>query len=159
MKIDTSELRREYSRELYYYSKFHRNASNQLIHSISIPVEVLSWLLVLAVINEWVSYLVAGAMALYCVETDSKCALISALAHLFLAIVAHVVYTHIHSRSYTLILALILQVVAWLTQVCIGHHYFEKNQPGFFQQLTFNSVAWSVLLAWDLYFIGEDKYA
>jgi hypothetical protein len=44
---------------------------------------------------------------------------------------------------------LIFLAICWFVQVGLGHFLLEGNRPNMAHHLTFNSIALSVLLAWD----------
>ena len=140
-----AKLQRAYSSEFLFYQSHHQNESNWRIHCICIPLEWLSWFLILSCIR-YVAVVFATAVASYYVVIGSDASVKSVItiaALCYFAIVTHAFL----SLRYAFYLAAVLQLTAWFVQVKIGHYYFEKNSPGMLKKLTLNSVVLSLLMA------------
>lgn len=139
-------FQREYKKEFAHFSAFHRHRINWLIHVVTIPLEWLSWLLVLCVYD--LEYVFSAALALYYVVINSRMSLIAAVAHILFAFIARNCYMRLGTTNSLLAFG-IIQVSAWALQVLVGHRLFEKNLPSMATNLSLNSVFLSVLMAWD----------
>lgn len=129
-----------------HYSAYHRNRINWLIHVVTIPIEWLSWLLVLSIVE--FEMVMSVALALYYVVIGSRMSYFAAVAHLLFAYVAKQSCQYLGATN-SLIAFVAIQLIAWTLQVLVGHRLFEHNLPSMATNLSVNSVLLSVLMAWD----------
>lgn len=143
----TSQLRYAYKEEFAFYSRYHQQKVNWVLHALSIPAEWISFLLLLCYVRlEWV---VSIMIAVYYVLIDTKLSVTAALAHLVFAWTARELYDSMDSLITVLVTVALVQVSSWFIQVAIGHHLCEGNKPAMMTKLSLNAVVLSVLLAWD----------
>jgi uncharacterized membrane protein YGL010W len=139
----------EYERELKFFRQFHQNKINLVIHSICIPVEWFSWLIIIKYIHSNLPWLISISVAIYYLLIQQKRIIyLASFAHILFALMIDQLFI-MFSRSYLWIAALIFNLISWAIQILIGHYYFEKNSPGMATKLTLNSIVLSVLLCWD----------
>ena len=148
-------IRKAYKTEIILYRQYHRNPWNWLIHCATVPLELFSFFLLAAYLSPRIIVLVhicSWILALYYwIIGISWHSITAGLMMLFL----YHAGTFVHHRFNTILyvpiwtIALLLQVMAWFLQVCVGHHLLEQNQPAMTKKLTVNSIALSLLLAWD----------
>ena len=140
----------EYRKEMKFYLRFHTESLNRLIHAFTTPLEIYSWVLLLAIITPYLSLAFSLLVIIHTLRVVqvTNCAYFVVLLQVFLT------WSAVHTAStrgavVSLSVGLTIQIVSWFIQVKIGHNYIEKNQPGFMTQLTMNSVLWSHLIAFD----------
>lgn len=124
--------------QLAFYSSYHRNPYNILMHFLGIPTIVFSILLFLSIFQlSYLSYifnlstLFALAVLIYYFLLDIYLPLfvIIWITPLFLLI------RTLHQFELPLIfISIVLFVIGWVLQI-IGHSVFEKNKPAFLDNL------------------------
>ena len=139
-------IRDAYQSELLFYTSFHKNETNWMIHAVSIPLEWTSWLLFLAILN--IHWYVAVIAAVYYVILNSHRSIPAAIAQIVFCWVAERIFRNAGTYPSLAIVA-IVQLSSWFVQVYIGHKICEKNMPAMTVKLTLNSILLSPLLAWD----------
>lgn len=139
-------LRKLYKEELQFYQYYHRNSTNILIHKITIPLEWVSWLLILRIIH--LNWYVSFSISIYYLIINSKMSYYASFAQILSAITSDIIYNNMDIVN-SLCISLFLQCVCWLVQVHIGHFLFEKNSPAMVTKLTLNSILLSYLMAWE----------
>jgi uncharacterized membrane protein YGL010W len=141
------EVKRSFENELKFYKAHHGNSWNWAIHAVTVPMEWVSWFILLS----YVRYLcvpLSSLVAMYYVALDVKMSLPTAAAITILGFSARNMTAWLtFPRAWWV--ALVLQAAAWAAQVLIGHRFFERNSPGMLKRLTLNSVVLSWLLAWE----------
>jgi uncharacterized membrane protein YGL010W len=145
-----SRIRSAYRYELDFYRKFHKNGINWWIHAVAIPVEWTSWQVLLCLFK--CHLMTALIIAVYYMLINSKISIVAALSQFVFSWFAEMIVGIVDGNHYSSILiAIIMQAVAWTLQVGIGHHMVEKNSPGMTTSLTLNSIVLSPILAWDCF--------
>lgn len=119
---------------------------NWIIHAVSIPLEWISWLLFLAILN--IHWYIAATAAIYYMAINSKMSKPAAVAQFFFCWLAEIIYHRVGLYPSLAIVA-IVQFCSWFVQVYIGHKIYEQNMPAMTVKLTLNSILLSPLLAWD----------
>jgi uncharacterized membrane protein YGL010W len=137
-----------YKEELSFFRNYHRRKLNRIIHSICVPIEEFSFLLLLGFVQ--LIYVKAVLYFCYHLSLSGFFPKIIGVTHLLLAALAHLVSAN-SSATTLLCVSFGLQFIAWFCQVVVGHMLIERNQPGFFEKLSFHSVVLSLMLAWDYY--------
>lgn len=145
--------RQYYLDELSFFKSFHTNRINWIIHAVTIPLEWTATLIILSIFG--IHWYVAAVIGIHHFLIGARVSSAAAVAQFVFCYIAQ------HIRNYfgntkAFLLALLVHICAWITQVCIGHWLFEKNSPAMATRLTINSVALSVLLAWDSYWGAGD---
>ncbi len=135
-----------YRKELTFYQSYHRNRNNQIIHAVCVPVEWLSWLVILSCFHfEWVLTI---PISIYYLFLPTPAKYVASAAHTLMAFISGCIFLKF-GFSMSLKIAVFSQILSWLCQVGIGHYICEKNTPAMKDKLSFNSIVLSVLLAWD----------
>jgi uncharacterized membrane protein YGL010W len=137
------DQRSELQRWLGSYAEDHRNATNQVIHWICVPLIVWTVVALLWVIpvppaigkpGLWAALVAVGAMGFY-IRLSKRLA-----AAIFIAFVAYFVLTHFLFQALgargLLWTAVAVFVVAWIGQF-IGHSHYEGARPTFLRDLTY----------------------
>jgi len=147
--IDFEKLRTLYERERSIYLKSHQNPWNRRLHQITVSMEWLAAFVLIATVNPILSFLVALGTAIYLAICSHE--LTSRLVALWTLLVAEcasiIVTSVVASTTEAVVLAGVLQAVAWAVQVPLGHWLIEKNSPSMATHFTLNSVVLSLLLA------------
>ena len=145
-------IRSLYEKERKFYNQFHRNRINNLIHAVFVPVE---WFCLLHALN-MCSTTLARSMACFIfvyytyLETAFGC-LVGGM-NILLCILSS---SLLHSLSLILPLSsqisglLFIYLISFSVQTVVGHGAFEGNKPAFANSLTLNSIALSLLLAFN----------
>ena len=110
-------------KELNFYTQYHKNITNKVLHIIGIPVIVWSMMVCL-----WNTYLLLPLTAfymIYYIKLDKQLGLITDAYFVILLLFARYYYT---TTEYACIKAFGFQLGAWVLQF-IGHYYFERNRP------------------------------
>jgi uncharacterized membrane protein YGL010W len=141
-----------YKEELLFFRKYHRQKLNRIIHSVCVPIEEFSFLLLLSLVH--LIYLKAVIYFCYHLCLRGFFPKLIGVTHLLLAALAHFVSAN-SSITFLLFMSFGLQVIAWFCQVVVGHMLIERNQPGFLDKVSFHSVALSLMLAWDYYWTNR----
>mmetsp|Transcript_10269 Transcript_10269/g.26704 ORF Transcript_10269/g.26704 Transcript_10269/m.26704 type:complete len:166 (+) Transcript_10269:3-500(+) len=142
-----------YAEELALYRAHHSHMGNWLLHAACVPLEWLSFLITLALVEPRLPWAVQGALAAL-VLACNRPALVSVCISLGLLVLAQaanwVVIDLVPGRRiHAIALAAGSCSLSWAVQVPIGHWLLERNQPSMASRLTINSVLLSVPLAWD----------
>jgi hypothetical protein len=117
---------------------------------VAIPVEWTSWQVLLCLFK--CHLMTALIIAVYYVLISSKISIVAALAQFVFSWFAEVIVGTVNGNHYnSILIAIIMQAVAWTLQVGIGHNMVEKNSPGMTTSLTLNSIVLSPILAWDCF--------
>ena len=142
-----------YERELEFYKSYHRKSINIAIHLLSIPLELLSVLMIFprSTLLTTLSLMYCLLIGIYC-SVVSKSHLTKLLViplHVSIAIVNYVVKYYYFGGMYmhALQVAVTIHVSSWFFQVFIGHFYIENNSPGMMNKLTIYSIVISNSLA------------
>jgi uncharacterized membrane protein YGL010W len=146
-------IRAAYMWELNHYLRYHRSFINLLLHTVLVPLE---WLCFLTFTGTLV-----GPGPVFYVEVLLFCyyltihynlpkgmsLILGGWMHLFLGCIAgHILTANWHVDSLRILIVVVF-VLGWVIQVCVGHWLIEQNSPSMSDKLTMNSVALSVGLA------------
>ena len=149
----TQLLATNYERELEFYKSHHRNSVNIAIHLLSIPLELLSVLMIFPS-----STLFTTLSLLYCLLIGSYCSVVTKNywtklfvipLHVLVAILNYAVKSYFFEGMYmhAIKVAIMIHCSSWFLQVIIGHFYIENNHPGMMNKLTIYSIIISNSLA------------
>lgn len=138
-------LRVQYEQDSKFYKQFHRNPYNCAIHAVCVPLEWFAFLVLLSSVK--LHWPISVALCFLISSMGTNMSIITGIAHLVFAFCIDSI--PIPSFPRILLSSFALQVTAWLPQVLLGHIYFEGNLPSMSQKLTYSSVIFSLLLAWD----------
>jgi uncharacterized membrane protein YGL010W len=139
-------FRAAYQTELLFYREHHQSVINWNIHRVCIPLEWLSWFLLVSYIcNPLLIAVIAATYYLIIGSPGSVKASFSVLIMGYFGVSLLRVLLPLHPW----VTSLLVQVIAWLLQVGVGHRYFEKNAPGMFKKITLNSVVLSLLITFE----------
>ena len=141
-----ADILRAYEGKLLHYRVHHQNIYNWRIHCVSIPLEWLSWLIMLSYFQSAVP--IAFAIAFYYLIIGSPKSCKAAITIVCLGYSSTFIQ-HVMPMKYAYAMAFIIQIAAWIVQVRIGHQHFEKNSPGMMKKLTINSVILSLLMVFE----------
>ena len=131
------------------YGEFHSNKINQLIHLIFVPLILWTgqvWGCFTPVISEWpleglvglnAAFLFTAIYIIYYISLHRVIGLLYAPILLSMLIGAN----RFAETEYAAMVSMGLHVFAWVVQVWIGHHVFEKRAPA----ITENPVQGAVL--------------
>jgi uncharacterized membrane protein YGL010W len=141
-----SQHRKNYQSELKHYMNFHSNSLNWRIHGVTVPIEWISWVAILSLINcHWLFSL----LAVFCnITVGSFPSSLTAVFQIFCALLVSKT-KEFFSTMNLIAIAICMQVVAWIVQVYIGHFLIEKNNPAMMSKITVSSVFFSLQLSWD----------
>jgi uncharacterized membrane protein YGL010W len=140
------EIRKIYREELLFYSKYHQNKTNWMIHAVTIPIEWITWFMILCYFN--IELVTATIISAYYLMVQTKMSIPSALSQFLIAFMARYLCDCM-SMNAIIYSILLIQAFSWFVQVFIGHRIFEGNLPAMTKKLSFNSVILSMLLSWD----------
>lgn len=147
-----------FAKEMAFYSAYHQEKRNILVHIIGVPIISFS----LLVVASWVSLFEIGgqpitlAMALtlvvllYYFSLDIPFALVASIVFIGLLVVAH----WISLNTSTLIgwgIFAVGQVLGWGSQI-YGHVFFEKGRPAFLDNLFQALVSAPLFVIADVFF-------
>jgi uncharacterized membrane protein YGL010W len=139
-------LRASYQSELSFYQEHHQNRINWNIHCVCIPLEWLSWFLLCSYICNPLS--IAVIVATYSMIIGSPGSLKASFSVLVMGYFGVSLLMSL-SPQHPWVTSLLVQIIAWLVQVGVGHRYFEKNAPGILKKISFNSVVLSLLMTFE----------
>lgn len=139
-------LRAAYRSELTFYRENHQNRINWNIHCVCIPLEWLSWFLLFSYTCNPLS--IAVITATYYMIIGSPGSTKASFSVLLMAYIGVPLLRSLHPQD-PWVTSLLVQIVAWLLQVGVGHRYFEKNTPGMLKKISVNSVALSLLMTFE----------
>lgn len=143
-----NEIQREYIVELRLYQRHHRNRINWVIHAVTIPIEWTCWLMFAAYISN-LHWIIGTITAVYFILLNSNVSAACAIFQIIYAVIAEYLVSSYDTWT-AISLACVMQLVAWILQVCVGHWLLERNNPAMMTKLTLNSVVLSTLMAWDV---------
>ena len=143
-------IRREYYAEARLYKVHHQHFANWCIHSITVPAEFFSFVLLAQYfgLDAVVCLAISGIIAAYYLLIPCPASSAAAYGVVLTSWWSVVVYDYLRPPQ-VWILALVVQFIAWCLQVVVGHYMIEQNSPAMGKRLTANSVVLSFLLAWD----------
>jgi uncharacterized membrane protein YGL010W len=124
---------------LAHYELSHRNATNEAIHCVAIPLIILSLLGLLYAIHPWVAYaVVVGSLVYY--------ARLSAVFLVAMAAVSAISLVIVRAMGpHVLAISAAIFVLAWIAQF-VGHK-IEGRKPSFFEDLQYLLVGPLFVLA------------
>ena len=140
-------IQEEYDSELKFYLSYHRNLINWRNHAICVPLEWFGWLMILSSFR--LHAIMCCLICSYYALLKSKMRLPAITVHLFLTYCAEILSGWLGSSWHIFFVAILIEFVVWSLQLFVGHYLFEKNHPAMRDKLTINSIALSVILAWD----------
>lgn len=142
-------LRNEYKKELTLFRSHHKHRINKWIHLLTVPIEWFSSFLLLSLLLPSTYYwmIVAVVYIYYCLLNSKKKYFVGSV-HVVISCLA-LWFSGRHSLLRNTAIAIALQLFAWVSQIGIGHSYFEKNSPSMTKKFTFNSIVVSLLLIAD----------
>jgi uncharacterized membrane protein YGL010W len=153
-RVWSIEIQR-YANEFEYYERYHQNWKNVVIHTFSIPLELLSVLMIMPSSNTFntIALLYCILIGIYCsfVCRSHLGKLLVLPLHCMILLLNFIIkfYCMENNYIYALTVAIIIHLSSWFIQVIIGHFYFERNVPGMTNKLTFYSIIISNSLALD----------
>ena len=144
------KLKREYLNELIFYRSYHKNTINWTIHSICIPLECFSYLIILSYfgLELHLSVIISLYYLLISFEKSRVIFIITSISQIVLALLSKHTFNYF-SPSNAWWVAFFIQIIAWFVQVVIGHKLIENNSPALTTKLSINSIVLSLLLSWD----------
>jgi len=144
---------RYYREELAYYQRYHAHPINWLIHTVCVPLEWFSWLVLVSYLGPGAQWPVAISVGIYHCFTlwqhSFTLAGASALAQVTMAFCADELRNNYAGARHAWWIAVLVHALSWAGQVLLGHYWIEQNSPGMANKLTLNSIVLSVPLAWD----------
>ena len=142
-------LRKSYNEELALFKKHHKNRMNKWIHFITVPIEWFSSFLIISLLVPftWFWTIVILVYAYLCMLGSKKKFLVGAI-HMLIACLS-IWYKSNNTLFRSIIVAIVGQLFAWITQIGIGHMLIEKNSPSMTKRFTLNSIVVSLLLIAD----------
>lgn len=147
-----------FAQEMAFYSAYHQERRNILIHVFGVPMIsftlllVMSWVPLFAVAGFTVTLAMVFAVAvlLYYATLDIPLALATALVFGLLLALAHALSLRVDSATGWLIFA-VAQVLGWGAQF-YGHFIFEKDRPALFDNLFQALVSAPLFVVADVFF-------
>ena len=140
-------FRRAFFREVAFYRDYHQHPWNWRIHAVSVPLEVMTFLVPLACVNPRLPVAVSIAIALYALVLDPPRTIVPAAVTGLLGLAAERLSAVSGRTQMALLVAAFLHATSWVLQVAIGHWLIEKNRPAMQDKLTLNSIVLSPVLA------------
>jgi len=125
-------VRRDYFAEVRYYRSHHKNMTNWIIHAFCVPLEWLSFLILVAYIYPLMLYPIQGFLIIYYISLATPSSICAACGQMALTYNALIICEFTTWHGYTYYVVLLIEVVAWGLQILVGHLYFEKNSPGMY---------------------------
>ena len=115
----------KFEQEIRFYSAYHNNFVNQIIHIVFVPLIVISLLALFSHYSKLVAIATIVGYALYYLSLDLKIGVVS-LPFLYLFYFLGVSWGAQESiwRGF-----FFTQIVSWGAQVVVGHKVFEKRAP------------------------------
>ena len=147
-------LASRYLRELAYYQEYHKHPWNWRIHAVAVPLEWLTMMAAIALLTapwHWVLAFGVGTYQALAINSRSYFLACSSMAVQLGMAWGSAKLLMINDGTWLIALLLsVLYTSSWCVQVFIGHYLIEKNQPGIANQLTLDSILFSVPIAWDV---------
>jgi uncharacterized membrane protein YGL010W len=125
----TASAARKVDTLLAHYGESHRNATNEVIHFVAIPLILLSLVGLLFALHPWVAYaFVLASMVYY--------ARLSVVFLVSMAVVSVIAIAAVHAMgNQVLPVSIGIFVGAWIAQF-VGHK-IEGKKPSFFEDLQY----------------------
>ncbi len=147
-----------FAKQMAFYSAYHQEKRNILIHVVGVPTITFSLLLVLSWINipvlEGIPVTVAmvftAAVLLYYFTLDFIFAFTATLLFGGLLAAAHYLSLHVDSTTGWVIFGA-AQILGWGTQF-YGHFVFEKDRPALFDNLFQAVISAPLFVVADVFF-------
>lgn len=114
---------------LEHYGSSHKNATNELIHFVAIPLIMLSIVGLMYALNPWVAYAFMAASMVYYARLST----VFLIAMVVWSVLLFWLITLMGDRVWQT--SLIIFVGAWIAQF-IGHH-LEGKKPSFFEDIQY----------------------
>jgi uncharacterized membrane protein YGL010W len=114
---------------LEHYGSSHKNAKNELIHFVAIPLIMLSIVGLMYALNPWVAYAFMAASMVYYARLST----VFLVAMVVWSVLLFWLITLMGDRVWQT--SLIIFVGAWIAQF-IGHH-LEGKKPSFFEDIQY----------------------
>lgn len=145
-------LEAQHRSDLKVYRSAHKDHRNRALHWLMIPLEYASFSLVLAsLLPDGIATLIGVGNGLLAVgiSTDKVVGRACFMFHILVVLVCTAIVYNSDLIS-TMTVALTVWSLAWALQVCVGHWFWEKNQPNLADgsPVSILSMCQSVLIAW-----------
>lgn len=114
---------------LEHYGSSHKNATNELIHFVAIPLIMLSIVGLMYALNPWVAYAFMAASMVYYARLST----VFLIAMVVWSVLLFWLITLMGDRVWQT--SLIIFIGAWIAQF-IGHH-LEGKKPSFFEDIQY----------------------
>ncbi|MCB1168864.1 MAG: DUF962 domain-containing protein [Leptospiraceae bacterium] len=147
-----------FAKQMAFYSAYHQEKRNILIHVIGVPTITFSLLLVLSWVKVFevqgipitVAMIFTAAVLLYYFTLDFVFALTSTVLFGSLLAAAHYLSLHVDTTTGWIIFGA-AQILGWGTQF-YGHFVFEKDRPALFDNLFQALISAPLFVVADVYF-------
>ncbi|MBU43666.1 MAG: hypothetical protein CMN76_10630 [Spirochaetaceae bacterium] len=147
-----------FAKQMAFYSAYHQEKRNILIHVVGVPTITFSVLLVLSWIKLFsfqgmpvtVAMVFTAAVLLYYFTLDFVFALTSTILFGSLLAAAHYLSLHVDPTTGWIIFGT-AQVLGWGTQF-YGHFVFEKDRPALFDNLFQALISAPIFVVADVFF-------
>ena len=123
----------KYNQEYFFYSKYHKNKVNQILHILGIPMIVWSVFLVThkyKFMYSRLSTILYFIYMTYYVNINKNIGYLAGFYYYFVYKHSDYIYKN-YNKSKVLKYALYAQILAWFMQF-YGHKFHEKNRPALF---------------------------